>query len=508
MNSAADDAAAGSSDPVIEVSSRATGHWNPSPPAAHASVGLTAVDALPLDVDVPIVIYATTELHLDPVLDRIELRTRISWAAHDFITEFSSGAIEIVEDEVSKAILDKLKPRPGQQEVERGERHVVYRSERPLMEPVTSLFSATLDNHILTAAGVGATGPVKVYPSPVAHFTLEDQHWESGLNCNARRWETKFVPPKVHIFGVDRFYGLRFLAHPTVDPAGFWVPQVSWSGFGPGNQIAHVTFDVPPFGAGGLRPVGQVSSGFMVTNLGVRWVDLGAVPVQPAAPADPVGIQVFVYNKCLQLVDPWGRGVLNLDWLVDPPDLDLGMPPLREWTLVGTQIFEVDRIGLAAVGPAGERQLAVVPVRGNSVFAQVVTDADETLEVRSRVALSPTPPQIMQRWIVPWSSAPVGSDTRELAISDGDLLVLDRESVSQIKLPGSGRAAMTHRLEPGKLPARLAARLHQSRSNAEFSAPRTVGNGRSVAVLHRGMVVVGFAGPLVRVTEGLSRARG
>ena len=146
-------------------------------------------------------------------------------------------------------------------------------------------------------------------------------------------------------------------------------------------------------------------------------------------------------------------------------------------------------------------------MRGKSVFAQVVTDADETLEVRSGVSLSPTPPQIMRRWIVPWSSAPVGAEARELAISKGDLLVLDGESVSQIELPASGRAAMLHRLEPGRVPARLAARLHQSRRSAEFSTPRTVGNGRSVAVLHRGMAVLGFAGPLVRATETLSRAR-
>ena len=507
LNTAAEDAAAGQGDPDIEKSSVAVGHWNASARSAHSSVSLTAVDALPADVDVPITIYATTHLALDPLLDRIELTTHISWAAHDIITEVSSGAIEVVEDKVSEGILDKLKPRPGQQEIQRGDRFVVYRSYRPFMEPVTNLFSATVDSHILDDTGVGATGPANVYPPPVAHFTLEDQHWESGVNCQARRWQTSFEPPKVHIFGVDRFHGLRILSSPTADPPGFWNPQVSWSGFGPGNQIAHITFETPPFPPGddGQGRVGKTSSGFIMTNLGIRWVDLGTVPARPAEPANRLGIQAYVYNRCLQLTDRWGMGVLNLDWLVDPPDLDLGMPPLREWTIVGSQILEASEIELVATGPAGERTLAAVPVERNTIFAQVVTDADETLQVRSNAALAPTPPQIFQRWIIPWASTPVGADARELAMDDGDVLVLEDQDVMRLVLQGHRGLARTSPERSGADRHRFARLFRGRREGARSLIPRTAARGRAVAVLHRGEAVLGFAGPALRASEGLVR---
>jgi hypothetical protein len=213
-------------------------------------------------------------------------------------------------------MLKKLRPPAGQMEIERGDNHVVLQGERPLLEPSTNLFRATVDQLHLSGEGVAATGRVFVSPRPMAFFTIEDQHWESHLDCTARQYKTQFHPPKVLIFNTDRWWVLRFVGDPTVDPAGFWVPRASWPGF----QLAQVEFQIPP---GGTKPVGQRSSGFIATTLGVRWVDLGAVPNRPPAPADPLGIQVFVISTCMAISDPWGMGIMNLEWLVDPPDLDL-----------------------------------------------------------------------------------------------------------------------------------------------------------------------------------------
>ncbi len=500
MNSAADGAAAGSSDPEIVVSSRATGHWDATSRTAYASVGLVAVDALPADIDVPVAVYASTAIELDQVLGRLVLKTRISWAAHDIITVGSGGLITVVEDEVSDAILGKLKPPPGQEEVDRGDRYVVYRSLRPLIEPVTNLFKASVDLLVSMSDGVGGTGPVTVYPPPVAFFTLENQHWESHVDCTARQWKTLFHPPAVHILGPDRFYSLQFRGNPTVDPLDAWTPMVSWSGLlEAGNQIAHVTFDIPPFG---VKPVGSRSSGFIVTNLGVRWVDLGTVPARPAAPADPVGIQAYVISTCMAISDRWGMGVINLDWLVDPPDLDLGMPPLREWTIAAFDV-DTDRLDLVARGPLGERPLAVVPIRRGSVVAQVITDATETLQVRSGARTASPAPQVMQRWIVPWASATVDEDAHTLALADDALFVVGERGVSRVEIPAiTGHAVATiYRLEPTAIPAPLASRLN--RSQRDGPVPRTASRGRAVAVLHRGAVLFGFAGPLVTVSEGV-----
>jgi hypothetical protein len=500
LNGAADGAVAGSSDPEIVVSSRASGHWDPAARAAHASVGLVAVDALPADIDVPVAVYATTTIALDEVLDRLVLTTRVSWAAHDFITVGSGGLITAVEDKVSDAILDKLKPPHGQEEVERGDRYVVYRSARPLTEPVTNLFRASIDALVLMSDFAGGTGPVTVYPPPVAFFTLEDQHWESHVDCTARQWKTQFHPPVVHILGPDRFYSLQFRGDPMVDPPDAWTPRVSWSGLlAAGNQVAHVTFDIPP---GGVKPVGSRSSGFIVTNLGVRWVDLGSVPARPAAPADPVGIQAYVISTCMAISDRWGMGVLNLEWLVDPPDLDLGMPALREWTIAALDVEGAERLELVARGSMGERSLAVVPVARGSVVAQVVTDATETLQVRGGRVGSPAP-QVMQRWIVPWASVAVDEDARSLELRGDELFALGERGASGVEIPASAGAgaAASPRLEPHAVDPGAATPLAERRR--EGLVPRTAGRGRAVAVLHRGAVVFGFAGPLVGASEGV-----
>ena len=503
---AADDAAAGSNDPVIEVSSRPTGHWSGSPPSAHTSVGLTAVDALPADIDVPIVVYASTFVEIDPVLNQIVLFTRISWASHDVVTVGSGGLVTVVEDKVSDALLKKFKPRPGQQEVERGDNYILYKGIRPFIEPVTNLFRATVQHFTANNDGVAATGRVDVYPPPAAFFTLEDQHWEGGVNCNKRRWTVDFKPSTVHILGPDRYYSLEFRQSPTSDPPGILIPHVSWSGLlFAGNQIAHVSFDPLILWD---PPVGSAVSGFLVTNLGVRWVDLGVVPPRPPAPADPVGIQAFVISTCMALSDPWGLGIMNLEWLVDPPDLDLGMPKLREWTIAGTEVLDAGQIALVAIGPQGERPLTILPVHRGSAFAQVVTEADETLQLRTDGSLSSAPPQVLQRWIVPWTSVPVSAQVQELDISDGQLFALGGDGVHAIELtpPGISAGGVFVRQADITIPARLAARA-KARGNASAPAPRTAARGRAVAVLHRGSAMIGFAGPLVPVTEGLIASR-
>ncbi len=499
---AAYDAAAGSSDPVIEVTSPPTGHWEGMPPTAHTSVELTALDALPADVDVPIALYASSFVQIDPVLHQIVLLTRISWFAHDFVTTYSGAMITAVEDKVSATVLKKLKPRPGQKEVERGDNHIVYKSIRPFIEPITNLFKGSVQHFTANENGATATGRVDVYPPPIAFFTLEDQHWEGGVNCTKRAWAVDFKPAIVHILGPDRYYSLEFRQTPTADPSGVLIPHVSWSGqLFAGNQIAHVSYD-PMI----LRdpPVGAKVSGFIVTNLGVRWVDLGRVPSSPPAPADPVGIQAFVISTCMAISDPWGVGIMNLEWIPDPPELDLGLAKLREWTLVGADIQDARQIELVATGPRGERPLTTLMVNRGSVFAQVITEADETLQLRTDGSLSSAPPQILQRWIVPMARVPVGAQVQELDFSGGHLFALGRDEVRAINVapPKISAGGVFVRDGDVAIPARLLQRA-TTRGNPAAAVPRTAARGRAVAVLHKGSAVMGFAGPLVPVTQGL-----
>jgi hypothetical protein len=101
----------------------------------------------------------------------------------------------------------------------------------------------------------------------------------------------------------------------------------------------------------------------------------------------------------------------------------------------------------------------------------------------------------------------VGAEARELALLDGALFVIDGRGVQRLDLPAggiAGTAAMVRRLESAAVPAGLATRVQRRRGNGSLSAPRTAGRGRAIAVLHRGMAVLGFAGPLMAVTEGVA----
>ena len=217
MNAAVDDAVADSSDPVIEVTSHAVGHWGASPLAAYASVDIVAVDAIDvIDADVPVAIYAATGIQANVLLEQLILQTRITWSAHDFITTISAGAIGVVEDKVSEKILEKLKPPPGQVELERGDDHVVYQNTRDLAQLSTALFKATVSQASIGSDGLIATGAVTVYPPPTAFFTLEDQHWKTGADCHSRRWTAEFHPAVVSIFGIDRFIDCSFVPRPQL----------------------------------------------------------------------------------------------------------------------------------------------------------------------------------------------------------------------------------------------------------------------------------------------------
>lgn len=443
LNAAIDEFAAGKSD--IEIDSRAVGHWSSAPPGAHASVEIVAVDRIFNWIDVPVRFYAAAQPFATAGQERVEILVTLHWYAHDVITTASSGAIELVQDEVSDEILSELQQAPaGLKEVERHEDSVVYQWDWPLRPPSFDLASASVTSSSVDGQGVHAAGPMQVRPDPVGFFTLELPHWESGIDCGSRSYKTTFHPPQVHVVCADRFWGMR-LWEARVEPPGLWIPSVRWS-YATANspEVMSVVFEGPHQPT--APPQTSGSSAYLNTNLGVRWVDFGNVPPKPAAPADPVGIQVQVYNQCMRPTSRWALGVLNLGWLVDPPDLlNLGRPALREWTVVAEALDGIDEVDLVAVGPEGERLLATVPVERGVAFAQVVTDDVETLQLRTGQPVEAPLPQLLQRWI-----APTG-------VEDG------READ----------------LRPG----------------------RTIGRGRSVAVLHRGEVVVGVAGPRLRVHE-------
>jgi hypothetical protein len=198
---------------------------------------------------------------------------------------------------------------------------------------------------------------------------------------------------------------------------------------------------------------------------------------------------------------------MNLDWLSDPPDYELGLDPLREWTIVADGIVDLERIELAVISPNDARRLASPPVEGGTMYAQVITDAHETLQIRSGVRLLSTPPQVLQRWIVPWKAIPVEPGIAPLALQDGVLWVADGCKLARIELPGNLQMKTAHEqalkirhVNHDEAPLKLVMRLKRGLENG-MTLSRTVGQGRIVAVLHKGHIVLGVAGNRIRATE-------
>lgn len=473
------------SDPDLELVSQEDGHWSVSPPYAYTSVEVLALRAIPvIKTDVPVRLLASAELQPNALLNRLRIRTTLRWFAHDFITNASSGAIEKVQDDVSDAVVKKFKPPASQHEVERTRDHVVLESDRPLPHLRTALFTATVDHAVADGSGLVCTGYVSVALPPVAHFTFEPPHWSRHEDCHAKRMVTEFVPPTVHIFAVDRFISLKFRSTPLVNPDGFWTPHFGWSGFGPGNQIAHVTFDSWPLG---MPPGGQSSSAYFDTNCGMRWVDLGVRPYEPPAVSDPLSEQVHVISNCMAISDRWGMGVLNLDWLVDPPTLDLGMPLVREWTVVAENLREVELIDLVALGPKVERPLGSFPLADGAIFAQVITDADEQLSIRPSRPMVGATPQVLQRWIVPWNRLAAPESLTRIDLRGRQLLAIG-ETQRPLKWDLGSISSGAIAVDDAALEREWTALLTRSASR-----------GRMVAALYRGAVLLGFAGPTVSV---------
>ena len=310
LGEALDGAAKASSDPKIEIDTRPSAHWSSVPPRAHSDAEITAVEAILGTINVPIRIYATTELFPNASLGHVELRITVHWYAHDFVTMASGGAIDWVEDDVSDAILEQFQTPPKDlEEVERDREHIVFRQRLPLSPLKLPLVWTTITAAAVDGTGLSATGAMTVAPPPVGFFTLEPPHWTSGIDCGSRSYKITFHPPAVHLVSSDRTFNQQFRAA-VVEPTGLWIPTITWAAAtASAPQVMSIVFEGPHQPT--QPPTGSGSSAYINTNLGVRWVDFGNVPPKPPMPADPVATQVEVYNTCLLLTDRWGRGVLE-----------------------------------------------------------------------------------------------------------------------------------------------------------------------------------------------------
>src|SRR5207247_9169441 len=135
-----------------------------------------------------------------------------------------------------------------------------------------------------------------------------------------------------------------------------------------------------------------------------------------------------------------------------------------------------------------------------------------SLEIRTAVRTLAAPPRVLQRWIVVWSKVPVEPGTVPLALSDGQLWVAHGSNLAQIEVPDSQHMAKTSvptrmvRVSLAEIPRSIAARVKRVQEDRQLAAPRTVGRGRIVAVLHRREIILGLAGALIPVMQPMMQS--
>lgn len=501
LRTAADEAVASSTSPKLETTEEASGGWSEGEQRAHAEVEMNAVDAGPVGFDVPFRIKATLTPSMTVVSTGAIFRmdTRLQWIAEGLLDDLG-----LAQDPINDVVTSHLRsPSDGMEEIGRGADFVEYRITAYLNAPASHTFNARIASGSVGGSGVGLAGPVTVLPRPSATWSVEYPYWHIGGDCSSRSARQVLVPAHVKLVGSDPWYELHLRHDSVLFPPGFWDPFQDRSLPG----ALPVTLDVamrPPSALLGDVPAGVATSVVLVTSVGVRWVGLGVTPDRPEVTDDELLGETFrLVSTCMAISDRWGMGVLNLDWLVDPQEREAVLPSLQEWLITDHGLDRVRVVELAAVDARGNRRsLGRAPVTSGVLVVRAVTEAGEGLELRADGPVTTRrPPRIAHRWIVPTQVVRAEAEVRAFALDGPSLSVLREDGVlEEFSLDqGVTRVREVPRGERrfAQLSKPAAGRPHAwSREGAPLGTaalPNLDAAGGSVAVAHRGTVVLGTA---------------
>ncbi|HYD42897.1 MAG TPA: hypothetical protein VEB43_18845 [Anaeromyxobacter sp.] len=500
LRTAADEAVATSTSPKLETTQEANGGWAAAERRAHAAVGLKAVDAGPVDFDLPFRIEATLTPSISVVSTGAIFRmdTRLQWIAEGLLDDLG-----LAQDPIDEAVTDHLRgPPDGMEELARGADFVEYRITAYLDAPASRTFTGTTATGAVDGSGVAVAGTIAVRPPPTATWTVALPCWHVDGDCRTKNARQVLEPAQVRLVGSDPWYPLHLRHDSAIYPPGFWAPRQEPSM--PGAQP--VTLDVamrPPPGLLGDVPAGVATSVVLVTSVGVRWVALGVTPARPEVTEDELLGETFrLVSTCMAISDRWGMGLLNLDWLVDPPAHEATLPPLQEWLVTDHGLDRVRAVELVAVDARGSRRaLGRAPVTSGVLAVRVVTDAGEALELRADGDVATRrPPNVAHRWIAPTLTVPGEADVRAFALEGATLRVLRADGRLDEFTIGDGAATLVRAIAHGERRFAVLADAGAGRARA-WSRDRPLGlptldaAGASVAVAHRGAVVLGTASP-------------
>jgi hypothetical protein len=488
----------------VVVDKAAAGAWVPAglpgAPMAIASAGVTARDACLFDIDVDVDLFMA--MTLQPAGSQLTTTVRFSWDADAtwcqivgglLFTPIASAVIGVVaEDQLADAITGAAGAVPNLTEIGSGDDSITFRGTAPLATPSAAF---RLEESVVEPVGLVVRGRV-VVQRPRLGLTGEVDVPVSQLDLNCKRGSVTvgWHPAQVWLRDIGAAGGSAptlFAGRVAFDPPNAWTVQPA-----PADVTElRLTFLDPP---GGRLPPGTPTSVTLATDCGVRWVDLGVIPVEHAPPTEQE--RDFLLALCVKPPQYRWTEFEIINWLLDPPypgeDPRARFDPLRLHHVGLRDLVGEAVVQFVAVGPDGERVLGSVAGPGTTAVT-VVTSAREQLALRtSGMPRDAAAPVLSQQWLTPLAATSLDAAPVTLTAAGGRVGFTDRAGAVQlVELDGDGALSL---LADGAS-ARLTATLGRRRSlrRPAWSSLARV-DASTVAVVDGDRLVVGRVGRLQR----------
>jgi hypothetical protein len=494
--------------------------WFGTPaPVAVGQGDIVAVDACPL-FDIDISIELTLQAGFDfPNPDTMRTHAVLTWDADSTWCDvlgtlflgvpFGIGFHVGAEAGVSDAVLGKsFAPGGGFAEVGRTPRSIIY--QRVAGAPPTPSREFVRSHSEVTTNGLATGGFVRLKVAPVLAGEVVPATSRLDIDCHQRAVSMVFNPAQVILRNIAAGnFGQQprvFLANTIFTPTAAWtIKPDALSVFDPRNPSPQtLTFVDPPTGR---LPAGTPTSVFLFTSYGVRWVDLGKIPEVPAEP--PTWAERLMNELCGSISNPWGHGMTRIDWRdhsLDDPDYQhrFGIDAVRLWTVGLRELPESARIEFVALAPDGRERLLGVVEGQRSAVLQLVTDANETLGIRPAQPFSAPAPTILRSWMFPFVAQPLDLEPVTIASAAGLLGLRGRDGTTRIIDPRElGEVGLDKEREAPRAEARdgrVADALDREEARGHQAwATGTRLDKSTIAITHRGRVLIGTVGDLRRV---------
>lgn len=431
---------------------------------------------------------------------------RLTWSIDSFLCDIVGALVFnaiyatvfhiVAKDIASSQIFGRPSP-AGLREIDRDDESITYEMTLSLATPGSWFRFARSE---ATAEGLLIAGSLPVVqPRRRLEGQVEVPAFAVQFKCNPKSISVAYRPPGVFLrdFGL---LGGPSAGPPNVFPNGVTItPPGAWIVVPGSNEsmVRSLTFADPPTGR---LPPGTATSALIQTDCGIRWVDLGVIPAS-RGPSESDNQQMD--RICDKLSDRWGLGALDLEWLPDPTPRYSDIDAVREWTVAFDDLVDDVRLEFVARKADGsERLLGVASGRRNNAV-QVITDADETLEIRTGRQMNSPTPVVLQRWITPFAVIPMAEDPIFIAAAHGLVGIIGADGKARIiELDGRDESSTAPLDEAATNEASLqlvnALTRRQQHGRQPWAYTARV-DANTVATTHRGAILIGTPGPTTKL---------